>query len=1119
MEGCQPRKPSLGKHVEEGTSSETELPMEQEEGGASSKQGKRKRVPSDQQDSSDSDSCISFKSDHSMEPPWNLLKFSSSKTGVLPKKVQKMENVPKSSVIPEEVNQQGLEESLEIGQENIQAIKDAQQNLKSCLKKTFQHIFEGIAKQGNPSSLKDIYTELYITEGGKEELMNEEGISQYETKINCNDLFKPLYGQEKHFRTVISIGIAGIGKTVSVQKFILDWAEGEANQDVHFMFPLKFRDLNLEKGNEYSLIELLHHYFPDLSETADNQLSRLKVVLILDGLDECRLPLDFQNNEICCDVTKRTSLDVLLTNLIKGNLLHSANLWITSRLAASSQIPPECVHRVTEIRGFEEPQKELYFRRRLRDENLANSIIRHIKKSRNLYTMCHIPVFCWISATVLEHMLAYKDCTEIPTTLTEMYIHFLLIQMHRKSKKYDGTNETNRVKLLQSNKEMILKLAELAFKQLGEGHLVFYAEDFKDCGVDVIEASGYSGMCTEFFREEDVVLLMKVYSFVHLSVQEFMAALYVFHVYRHSNRNLLEKCGAVTSKAGPLTDLLKSAIDRALESESGHLDLFLRFLLGISLDSNQRLLQGLLTGTESSSLNANVTVEYIEGKIKNADSPKMFINLFYCLNELQDNSIVYKVQNYLSSGSISREKLSSVYWSALVFVLLTSEEVEDEFDLKKYVRSEHALLRLLPVAKLSRVALLNQCRLTVSCCEALASVLALKSSHWTHLDLSYNDLQDSGLQLLAAGLMNRDCKLKILRLEQCSLTEECCEILASVLNSSHLREVDLSCNAIKDSGVKQLCTALGGPLCKLETLSLRQSTLTDTCCEALATALSSNPSQLRNLDLSDNDLGDSGVRLLTDGLKSLHCKLEILRLAGCHVTQEGCATLASSLCSCHSQLRELDLSYNHLGDSTALQDPNCKLEKLNVNHSGECRLRPGLLKYACTLTLDPDTAHRCLILSEGNRKVTHERGDRRADTDQPTIQRFTQVLCREKLNSRCYWEVEWDGEGAWIGMAYKGTTSRQEDDTWIGFNATSWSLSCSGKSYTVWHDSSAAVSVPQPPSSRVGVYLDWEAGTLSFYSVTSEKRTHLYKFTTKFTEPLYPGFWVLWGSTVSLCQL
>lgn len=171
------------------------------------------------------------------------------------------------------------------------------------------------------------------------------------------------------------------------------------------------------------------------------------------------------------------------------------------------------------------------------------------------------------------------------------------------------------------------------------------------------------------------------------------------------------------------------------------------------------------------------------------------------------------------------------------------------------------------------------------------------------------------------------------------------------------------------------------------------------------------------------------------------------------------------------------------------------------------------------LTLDPQMAHRRLVLSEGNRKVTHEREDRRTDTHQTTIERCTQVLCREKLCSRCYWEAEWCGEGAWIGMAYKGTTSRQEGAAWLGFNATSWSLSCSGKSYTVWQDSSAVVSGPCPPSSRVGVYLDWEAGTLCFYSVSSETRTHLHKFTTEFTEPLHPGFWVLWGSSVSLCQL
>uniref|UniRef100_A0A8C9V8V0 NACHT, LRR and PYD domains-containing protein 12-like n=1 Tax=Scleropages formosus TaxID=113540 RepID=A0A8C9V8V0_SCLFO len=932
-----------------------------------------------------------------------------------------------------------------------------QPKLKSHLKKKFECLFEGQAKQGDPALLNDIFTELYITEGGTGGISDEHEVIHIEralkkppvqeTTIKCSDIFTPLHGKVTHLRTVLTQGIAGIGKTVTVQKFILDWAEGKENQDINFIFPFSFRDLHFRKLKEFSLIELVHYFLPEVKEFGLTQLFNSKVLFVLDGLDECRLPLDFRNNEICSDVTKPTSLDVLLTSLIEGKLFPSALIWITSRPAAASQIPSECVHRVTEIRGFNDPQKEEYFRKRFNDEDLAKRIITHVKSSRSLYIMCHIPVFCWISATVLERLFIEEHSGEIPKTLTEMYTHFLIFQTSLKNEKYLKKRETEPLKSLELDKEFVLKLGKLAFNSLSTGNLIFYEGDLREFGIDVSEASVYSGICTEVFRQEIGFYEGKVYCFVHLSVQEYLAALHQF-----------------LSNTDP--EMLKKTVDQALESKNGHLNLYLRFLLGLSMEYSQKLLKRLLTQTEKRSCNILEIIQYIKKLIKDSLSPEKTIYLFQCLNELNDSSLVKEIQNYLNKICDLEKDICCTEWSALATVFLMSVEELDMLNLTNCTLHDDGLQRMAPVIHVSRTALRGSD--TDRCCASLASALCSNPSHLKELDFSYNHPGDSGVKLLSDPLQDPTCKLETLRLKMCGLTERCCEALASVLtsNSSHLRE----------------------------------------------------------LDLSDNDLQDSGVKLLSIGLGNQQCKLDTLRLSGCCVSERGCTSLASALCSnpC-SSLRELDLSYNDPGDSAEKllsdlqQDPTCKLEILNVGHGGKCRIRPGLLKYSCQLTLDPNTANTHLYLSEDNREVVWRR-EKLLYPDHP--ERFdcwAQVLCVESLSGRCYWEVQWSEDEARIGVTYKGISRKGDSvDCVLGYNKKSWVLFCSDKSYYVIHNNRRAVIPVHPFSHRIGVYLDSAAGTLSFYSVSSDELTFLYRFTSEFNESLYPGFWVC--GSVSLCR-
>ncbi|XP_045889482.1 NLR family CARD domain-containing protein 3-like [Micropterus dolomieu] len=908
------------------------------------------------------------------------------------------------------INQEQMADTLQ----SKTAAAICQRKLKSNMKKKFQCLFEGIAKAGNPTLLNQIYTELHITEGDSREVNDQHEVRQIEgasqkraslgTTISCEDMFKALPERDEPVRTLVTKGVAGIGKTVLMQKYILDWTEDKANHNIQFIFPFTFRELNLLKAKNYSLVELLHHVFPETKEAGICRFEQFQVLFIFDGLDECRLPLDFHNNEILTDVTELTSVDVLLTNLIRGKLLPSACLWITTRPAGANQIPPECIDMVTEVRGFSDPQKEEYFRKRFRDEEQASTIISHIETSRSLHIMCHIPVFCWISAAVLEGVLKTSEGGELPKTLTEMYIHFLVVQTKQRIVKYDSRTVTGHVWNTETQ-NTVLTLGKLAFEQLEKGNLIFYESDLKECDIDIKAAPLYSGLFTEIFKDERGLNQDKIFSFVHLSIQEFMAALYVFLTFINTGVDLLRKKRFTSARRKSIfKHLYKSAVDKSLQSPNGHLDLFVRFLLGLSLETNQMLLQGLLKKTGSKPKVKKMLVQYIKKLIRHNPSPERSINLFHCLNELDDNSLVEEIQQYLRSGHLSDNNLAPYQWSALVFILLSSQKDLDKFDLKKFSASEEGLQWLLPVVKASKTALLNGCNLSWKSCETLVSVFTSKNS------------------------------------------------------------------------------------------------------------------SLRELDLSNNELHDKGVELLSAGLKSPHCRLEILRLSDCLVTERGCASLASALSSNPSHLRELDLSFNHPGDSgvkllsAGLNDPHWKLETLKIDHCGKRRLKRAPFRYFCEFSLDPNTADRNLSLSDDNRRVRVVK-EKQPYPDHPErFEGWKQLLCSEGLTGRCYWEVEWEGKVN-IGVTYRGIKRKGDrDDCCIGWNNQSWSLFCSAQSYTAWHNNTPTDISTSPPTdaNRVAVYLDWPAGTVSFYclpfTVSSIKKIHLHTFHSTFTEPLYPAF-------------
>ncbi|XP_057706210.1 NACHT, LRR and PYD domains-containing protein 12-like [Corythoichthys intestinalis] len=845
--------------------------------------------------------------------------------------------------------------------------------LQDNLQRLYRFASEGNTERWQQQPLEDVYTELDITYGADVSPDGRHEVLQMETcdaaaklSILPCDIFKSPDGNRRPIRTMLTVGFAGIGKTFLIQKFVSDWASGSTNQDVDFIFPFTFRELNMDKGKKFTLAELIRCYvcsnrhmsketlnyiFADLqtSEKRDFESSRIKILFVLDGLDECNFKIDLKNTrKVDMDIRESYPLEELLAYLINGNLLPCARVWITTRPAAARDIPSDLIDSRTEVGGFSDSRKMEYFRKRFPNEE---RVTEHIRKSRTIFIMCHIPIFCWLTATVLQVHLDKGKEGELPTTLTDMYSAFIGHHL-------ENSKERNTAEYIPDVKA----LAKLAFDHTMNQRQIFYEKDLEDSCFDYSQAAKHCGLFTEVFKEVHPLKSkkQKMFQFIHLTIQEYLAALYVKMCFFHDNKNVLDtsrwKKLFMPVKRKTITEVHKSALQKALESE-GNLDMFLRFLVGLSLQCNQEIVGALLKVPHDWEQSKSKTVKLIQKRIKR-NTPEKNVNLFYCLNELKDDSLLKQIQYQLGSGRLSRRQMSNDMWSALAFFLLTDDETMKSFCLANYSRSPLGLKKLLLVVKASQKSDLRKCRLDKGSCHLLASVLS-SPSNLRHLDLSSNHLSDEGVEILSKGLASPHCNLEVLKLSRCRISKKGCVSLAEALKvtPSHLQELHLSENNLSDEGVEILSKGLASPHCILQILKLSRCRISKKGCVSLAEALKVTPSHLQELDLSFNGLSDEGVEILSKGLASPHCILQILKLSWCSITKKGCVSLAKALKVTPSHLQELDLSRNDLSDegveilSKGLASPHCILKILKLS---QCKFTDkGCVSLAEALKVTP----------------------------------------------------------------------------------------------------------------------------------------------------------------------